>query len=77
MKKLVVLRSVTNAARKYADRHFRYFTWFDDAKTALASLKDGERPGFVVVDGSRCNASISIGPRAMGMGYTVQIKGVP
>ena len=76
MKKLVILRSVTGQARRYADRHFRHFTWFDDLKTALATLSQTkDRPWFVVVNGG--NGDLGLGSRAAGLGYIVQTKGVP
>lgn len=75
MKKLVLLKSVTGRAREYADRHFKYFDWFDDIEDALRSLSDGNRPWLVVVDGRGNN--LGAGSRAASLGYIVQIKGVP
>jgi hypothetical protein len=77
VKKLVVLRSVTGQARKYADRNFKHFVWFDDIISALSSLADMvDRPWFVVVDGGR-GVNLGLGSRATTMGYVVETKGVP
>lgn len=80
MKKLTILRSVTGKARAYADRHFRYFTFFDDPELALQTLKDtpvGDRPWFVVVDAGMGTRNASFAPLAMNLGYQVEVKGVP
>jgi hypothetical protein len=78
MKKLLILRSVSKRAREYADRHFKYFTWFSDSQEALDHIKSkdkDERPQFVIVDaGMGADGLLS---KAMGLGYTVQTKGVP
>lgn len=76
MKKLVILRSVSDSARQYADRYFKHFAWFDDINTALDTLKSmDDRPWFVVVNGHY--SDLGMGSLATGLGYIVQTKGVP
>jgi len=75
LKKFIVIRSLGNKARAYAQAHYKRFTWFDDAKTAIAALKAmDDRPWLVIVDGGRdlCTASL-----AMGLGYSVETKATP
>lgn len=75
MRKFLVIRSVTGRAREYAHKHFKRFAWFDDVKTAVAALKTGKRPWFVIVDGQ--GNDLGTMSRAAGLGYAVEVKGVP
>jgi hypothetical protein len=78
MKKFLILRSVTKKARKYADRHFKHFKFFDSPQAAIDELKaqpKDERPWFVIVDASVV-MSMGVGSKAMGLGYIVESRGV-
>ena len=78
MRKFLILRSVTNKARAYANRYCRRGTWFASGREALDTLRgmaSGDRPMFVVVDGGR--GADGVGAMAAGMGYSVETKGVP
>jgi hypothetical protein len=78
MKKFVVIRSLCNKARAYAQANYRHFTWFDDPRQAIAALKTivgKDRPWLVVVDGH--GNDLGAASLAMNLGYAVETKATP
>lgn len=79
MKKLVILNSMTNNARAYANQEFAYFDFFDSvqaARDAIAPQSFEDRPWLAVVDASN-DFDFSIGAEAAAWGYMVETRGVP
>lgn len=74
MRQMIILRSVTNRAKAYADRFYKRAAYFASDTEALDALKRGERPWMMIVNGGH---NLNLGALAMGKGYSVKTKGVP
>ena len=77
MKKFIVIRSLCNRAKVYAQANYKRFAWFDDPRQAIDALRAmDDRPWLVVVDGSK-HCDLGTASLAMGLGYSVQTKATP
>jgi hypothetical protein len=76
MRKIVIVRSLTNRARVYAQLHLRGVKWFDSVKEVMDVLKSGERPALMAVDAGT-GVDLNLGALAMSLGYGVETRGVP
>lgn len=77
MNKLVILRSLTDHARAYAQRHLRLATWFDDGAKFLAAIDGGQRPACAVVDGRDLSTTLNLGALVSRFGYATEVRSIP